>query len=156
MFTPNDILDRLRSGESVDDIMNDITAIMTEATKTYEDEEANKTLKNTKIKAMYTILTDIYNYILDFCVDSTNSKVRDFIDTMFEQITPEEAVELVDMVVDELKSDPATEIVLDLLNKNSNIGSLFTTPIVKKEAPVKVCKSDDEILNEFLKAFNLK
>ena len=156
MFTSNDILDRLRGGESVDDIMNNITAIMTEATKTYENEEANKTLKNAKIKTMYTILTDIYNYILDFCVDSTSSKARDFIDTLFEQITPEDAVEFVDKIVNELKNDPDVEMVLDLLSENSDIESLFKAPVAKKEAPVKLTKSDDDVLNEFLKTFNLK
>ena len=155
MFTSNDILDRLRSGESVDDIMNDITAIMTEATKTYEDEEANKNLKNAKIKAMYSIITNIYNYILDFCIDSDNSVVVDFVDTVFEQITPEDMVERVDKLIEEFKNDPMTKEMIKYLNNEFDSKNFYDFT-VHRDTPVKLSKSDDEVLNEFLKSFNLK
>lgn len=174
MYNMEDILARLRNGENADAIATELTNAMNSALEAHKAEVAakeaeaarakaeaeaeikSKALKDAKIKAMYSILTEIYNYILDFCVDSTNSKVRDFIDTIFEQITPEEAVEFVDKIANELKNDPMTEVLINCLNNDSDNKNFYNSTGVYRDKPIKLSKSDDDILDEFLKAFNLK
>lgn len=142
-FSSEEILSMLREGKSFDEIASAMTEVLNTANKTYE---AEKKAKEEKLKAETEAAISDLGLILD--------EISDWIDLYLEGgYNP----------LKDLTDEEVYDAILDYQKIYSNLSSFFSTTkngITKtyennKGKVKKTVKSADEVIDEFLKAFNL-
>jgi hypothetical protein len=133
MYNVNDLMERLRNGESIEDIGNEFASLMTEASKQYaEEQEAERAAKAKREKE--AALKDVYAQEL---ADAFNAYVKFLTPTLFEESEPFDAKD-----------------VAETLDGILSFASAFV-PLkdrVKVRAQ-KIDQSADEVLADFLNKF---
>lgn len=93
MFDKNWVLSELRSGREYEDIMNEISSVLNQASKEYEKETKEETERRNKIENMEYILDSIFDYCIDYY-----GKTDEDIDKIYKLFDKDDAEKMVDFV----------------------------------------------------------
>lgn len=153
MFDTNDILARLRNGESVDDIASAMTDMLNDAEATYKAEQAKeaenaKVLATRKRAAAETIFSGVVDYFMaigqpEILDDYRDGKAYD---------------EAIDEIVEGMDALNSTFAALNSLNKSLKSfdkPKAVVAPSTNVRATLKKERSYEETIGDFFKRFGL-
>ena len=131
MFDKNFFLDRLRKGESIDDISQSVADAINEANSAYEAEQAAKKIQEDKKEAKYAIAEKFVDLMREYC-ELVCPEAKE----VFDEVT---AADYDDMIAAMDNMFGVVQLTMNLRKPDKKI--------VKAKSPI----SDDEILSRFLK-----
>lgn len=138
MFTKEDILARLKSGDSIDDIAGEITAVLNEANDAF--------IESKKIDAKRVAKIAIAKQFNDLVIEYTEIESPEIADMIRTEMAGEDLSEMVDMLDEFFKMFQAVNAL------KSNLGKIVAEP--KENAPsFTMSMSDDDILSKFIASF---
>lgn len=153
MFDANDILARLRNGESVDDIASAMTSMLNDAEATYKKEqeqeaEKAKTLATRKRAAAETIFSGVVDYFMAIGQPEILNDYRD-------GKAYDEAIDEIVEGMDALNSTFAALSTLSKSLKDFDTPKATVAPSTIVKAVPKKDRSYEETIGDFFKRFGL-
>lgn len=143
MFNMNDILARLQNGEKIDDIGNEIAAMMNEAVAAHNAEleaEVKRQAEAEKAQAKRDLIEELVDIVKELAI--------------LEGMDPD------DMVITEEDMDQMVAAFTEMFAAMRDLKAMLSSIETKVDAPktskvtVHTPKSDEQILADFLKMFN--
>ena len=140
MFNMNDIYVRLANGEKIEDIGNEIAAMMNEAMAKHEAEEAKRAeaAQAEKEAAKRDLIEEMVDIIKELAI--------------LEGMDPDE-LKVTEEDVDQLVA-AFTEMFAAMRDLKKMFASLDTDKVKAHKAVINMKPSDDQILADFIKMFN--
>lgn len=151
MFDKDYILKELRNGRDYEEIMDEISNVLNEASAEFEKEEKARNKRQNKIEDMQEIIDLIHDYCLEYYCHS-NEDINE-IDDAFGENDAEKYVDLIDNFYE--LADSLTDLAQKVnLYANPKDEKKAKSVDPKGEIEIEVDLSNaDKILSDFLKMF---
>lgn len=145
MFTEKDILARLQNGEDVQDIANEMAAMINAANKTYTDQKvAEEAAKAAAAKAEVQKREELQS-ILDLFCDWFGTYYEMDVAEIKSELKADQVIELIDSLKEYIEAVKGLESMLGV--KKANAAAPVGTKIIKSNTKPK---SADEQISDFL------
>lgn len=151
MFDKDYVLAELRNGRDFNDIMDEMSDILNEAAKIFEDEKTEERARqNERLEMADDIINAVYDYMIDYY--GTSIKNIDKINKMFKDVTAEALIEAFDQLWN--LSDSINEFADALADFEKMFKSKEKKKSIDPKGEIKVEVNLSDLVDDLLKILN--